>query len=183
MDSEASIRGTTVYLVDKRIDMLPMLLGTDLCSLKPYVERYAFSTIWEITPSAEIVDTVFTKSVIRSREAFSYEQAQLRIDDTSQKDPLTTSMRTLLKLSKLLRQKRMDAGALNLASPEVRIEAESETSDPIDVKTKALLATNSLVEEFMLLANTSVAAKIYDSFPQTALLRRHAPPRRQTSKN
>ena len=176
MDAEASIRGTTVYLVDKRIDMLPMLLGTDLCSLKPYVERYAFSTIWEITPSAEIVDTVFTKSVIRSREAFSYEQAQLRIDDVSQNDPLTVSMRTLLKLSKLLRQKRMDAGALNLASPEVRIEAESETSDPIDVKTKALLATNSLVEEFMLLANTSVAAKIYDSFPQTALLRRHAPP-------
>ena len=176
MDAEASIRGTTVYLVDKRIDMLPMLLGTDLCSLKPYVERYAFSTIWEITKDAEIVKSSFTKSVIRSREAFSYEEAQLRIDDKAQKDELTQGMRTLLKLSKRLRQKRMEAGALNLASPEVRVQTESETSDPADVKTKELLDTNSLVEEFMLLANISVAGKIYDAFPQTALLRRHAAP-------
>lgn len=176
MDAEASMRGTTVYLVDKRIDMLPMLLGTDLCSLKPYVERYAFSTIWEITPDAEIVSASFTKSVIRSREAFSYEQAQLRIDDVAQKDPLTIGMRTLLSLSKKLRQKRMNAGALNLASPEVRVQTESETSDPADVKTKELLDTNSLVEEFMLLANISVAGKIYSAFPQTALLRRHAAP-------
>lgn len=176
MDSEASIRGTTVYLVDRRIDMLPPLLGTDLCSLKPYVERYAFSTIWEITKDAEIVSSSFTKSVIRSREAFSYEAAQSRIDDKSQKDDLTQGMRTLLMLSKKLRQKRMDAGALNLASPEVRVEMESETSDPADVKTKELLDTNSLVEEFMLLANISVAGKIYEAFPQTALLRRHAAP-------
>ena len=176
MDTEASIRGTTVYLVDKRIDMLPPLLGTDLCSLKPYVERYAFSTIWEITKNAEIVSSSFTKSVIRSREAFSYEAAQQRIDDKSQKDDLTQGMRTLLKLSKNLRQKRMYAGALNLASPEVRIQTESETSDPADVKTKELLDTNSLVEEFMLLANISVAGKIYKAFPSTALLRRHAAP-------
>ena len=176
MDAEASIRGTTVYLVDKRIDMLPMLLGTDLCSLKPYVERYAFSVIWEITKKADIVSSSFTKSVIRSREAFSYEQAQMRIDDKSQKDDLTQGMRILLKISKKLRQKRMDAGALNLASPEVRVQTESETSDPVDVKTKELLDTNSLVEEFMLLANISVARKIYEAFPQTALLRRHAAP-------
>lgn len=178
MDTEASVRGTTVYLVDKRIDMLPMLLGTDLCSLKPHVERYAFSTLWEITADAEIVGLTFTKSVIRSREAFSYEQAQLRIDDRTQQDELTQGMRALLMISKKLKQKRMDAGALNLASPEVRVQTESETSDPVDVRTKELLDTNSLVEEFMLLANISVAGKIYKSFPQTALLRRHAPPPR-----
>lgn len=176
MDAEAALRGTTVYLVDKRIDMLPTLLGTDLCSLKPYVERFAFSTIWEITKDAEVVNASFTKSVIRSREAFSYEQAQLRIDDKSQKDELTQGMRILLQLSKKLRQKRLDAGALNLASPEVRVETESETSDPADVKTKQLLDTNSLVEEFMLLANITVATKTYSAFPQTALLRRHAAP-------
>lgn len=176
MDKEASMRGTTVYLVDKRIDMLPMLLGTDLCSLKPYVERYAFSVIWEVTPDADIVSADYTKSVIRSREAFSYEQAQLRIDDRSQQDDLTKGMRTLLMLSKKLRQKRMDAGALNLASPEVKVQTESETSDPVDVQTKQLLDTNSLVEEFMLLANISVASKNYQAFPQTALLRRHAAP-------
>lgn len=176
MDTEASVRGTTVYLVDKRIDMLPMLLGTDLCSLKPYVERYAFSIIWEITKDAEIINSRYTKSVIRSREAFSYEAAQLRIDDQSQQDDLTQGMRVLLMLSKNLRQQRMDAGALNLASPEVRVQTESETSDPMDVKTKELLETNSLVEEFMLLANISVAGRIYQAFPQTALLRRHAAP-------
>jgi exosome complex exonuclease DIS3/RRP44 len=177
MDAEATARGTTVYLVDKRIDMLPPLLGTDLCSLKPYVERYAFSTIWEITPDADVVSASFTKSVILSREGFSYEQAQKRIDDITATDELTQGMRTLLALSNKLRQKRMDAGALNLSSPEVRIEADDETSDPLaDVKTKASLATNSLVEEFMLLANTTVAKKVQSSFPQTALLRRHAPP-------
>lgn len=178
MDAEASIRGTTVYLVDKRIDMLPMLLGTDLCSLKPYVERYAFSAIWEITPDAEIVGSQFTKSVIKSREAFSYEAAQIRVDDASQQDDLTNAIRDLMMLSKKFKQKRMDAGALSLSSPEVKVEMESETSDPIDVKTKKHLDTMSLVEEFMLLANTSVAAKIYEAFPQNAMLRRHgAPPK------
>lgn len=176
MDLEASVRGTTVYLVDKRIDMLPMLLGTDLCSLKPRVERYAFSVLWELTPDADTVSVRFTKSVIRSREAFSYEEAQLRIDDASQQDELTMGMRALLMLSKKLKQKRMDAGALSLSSPEVRVQTESETSDPIDVKTKQLLDTNSLVEEFMLLANIAVAGRIYAAFPQTALLRRHAAP-------
>lgn len=176
MDTEASVRGTTVYLVDKRIDMLPPLLGTDLCSLKPYVERYAFSVIWEVNDNADIVNVRFTKSVIKSREAFSYEQAQLRIDDASQQDDLTNGMRMLLNLSKKLKKKRMDAGALSLSSPEVKVQMESETSDPIDVKTKQLLDTNSLVEEFMLFANISVAAKIYEAFPQTAILRRHAAP-------
>ncbi|GLA61199.1 exosome catalytic subunit dis3 [Aspergillus tubingensis] len=178
MDLEASLRGTTVYLVDKRIDMLPHLLGTDLCSLKPYVERYAFSVLWEMTPNAEVVSADFTKSVIRSREAFSYEKAQKRIDDPTQKDELTESMRTLLRFSKILRQKRMDAGALNLASPEVRIETDNdEVGDPLtDVKTKAMLETNSLVEEFMLHANITVASKIYNTFSQTAMLRRHATP-------
>jgi exosome complex exonuclease DIS3/RRP44 len=178
MDTEASIRGTTVYLVDKRIDMLPMLLGTDLCSLKPYVERFAFSVIWELDENADIVNVRFTKSVIKSREAFSYEQAQLRVDDDSQQDELTLGIRMLLKLSRKMKQKRLDAGALSLSSPEIKVQMESETSDPIDIKTKQLLDTMSLVEEFMLFANVTVAAKIYEAFPQTAILRRHgAPPK------
>ncbi|KAF8473463.1 ribonuclease R [Kalaharituber pfeilii] len=176
MDDEATARGTTVYLVDKRIDMLPILLGTDLCSLKPYVDRFAFSVIWELTPDADIVNVDFSKSAIRSREAFSYEQAQIRIDDSSYQDDLTKGMRMLLVLSKKLKQKRMNAGALNLASPEVKVQTESETSDPVDIETKQLRETNSLVEEFMLLANISVARKIYEAFPQTAMLRRHGAP-------
>ena len=176
MDSEAAERGTTVYMVDKRIDMLPMLLGTDLCSLKSDVDRFAFSAIWEMTSRAQIVNVSFAKSIIRSRRSFSYEEAQLQIDDKNKRDDMTVGMRILLALSKILRQRRMDNGALNLASPEVKVEADSESSDPIDVQTKQLLETNSLVEEFMLLANISVATRIYEAFPETAMLRRHGAP-------
>lgn len=176
LDNEGASRGTSVYLVDKRIDMLPMLLGTNLCSLKPFVERFSFSVIWEVDEDANIVDVKYMKSIIKSRQAFSYEQAQLRIDDANQQDELTNSMRILLKLSKKLKQKRLDAGALNLASPEVKVHMDSETSDPGEVEIKKLLETNSLVEEFMLLANISVARKIFDAYPQTAMLRRHAAP-------
>ncbi|WXC55412.1 hypothetical protein SNK03_001365 [Fusarium graminearum] len=150
----------------------------DTLLMLPHVERFAFSVLWELNDNADIVNVRFTKSVIKSREAFSYEQAQLRIDDDSQQDDLTKGMRMLLMLSKKLKKKRMEAGALSLSSPEVKVQTESETSDPIDVKTKQLLDTNSLVEEFMLFANISVAAKIYEAFPQTAILRRHgAPPK------
>lgn len=176
LDDEGAARGTSVYLVDKRIDMLPMLLGTDLCSLKPDVERFAFSVLWEMTEDAEIVNTTFTKSIIHSREAFSYDRAQIRIDDASQQDELTQGMRSLLRFSKILKQKRLDAGALNLASPEVKVHTDSETSDPGSVEIKQLLETNSLVEEFMLLANISVARRIYEEFPQAAMLRRHEEP-------
>ncbi|KAF4611727.1 hypothetical protein D9613_003992 [Agrocybe pediades] len=177
MDSEAASRGTTVYLVDKRIDMLPSLLGTNLCSLRPFVERLAFSAIWEMTPDAEIVNVRFTKSVIASKAAFTYEEAQIRKDDPHRQDELTTSIRLLNTLAQKLKAKRMAAGALNLASPEVKIHLDSaESSDPIDVEQKEMRETNSLVEEFMLLANISVARKIEETFPQTAVLRRHLPP-------
>ncbi|GAA5988843.1 hypothetical protein JCM10908_006194 [Rhodotorula pacifica] len=177
MDAEAASRGTTVYLVDKRIDMLPSLLGTNLCSLRPYVERLAFSVIWELDDEANIVDVRFTKSVIASKEAFTYEAAQRRKDDTSLTDQLTEGIRLLNSIAIKLRAKRMAAGALNLASPEVKIHLESsEQTGPVDVEHKELFETNSLVEEFMLLANISVAERIYKQFPQTAVLRRHAPP-------
>lgn len=81
-------------------------------------------------------------------------------------------------LSKRLKKRRMDAGALNLASPEVKVHVESETSDPVDIETKKQQETNSLIEEFMLLANVTVARKIFEVFPQTALLRRHGTPPR-----
>lgn len=176
LDAEGASRGTSTYLVDKRIDMLPVLLSGNLCSLKPNVDRYAFSVIWELDQDANIVNIDYHKSIIQSRKAFSYEEAQMTIDDKSKQDDLTNSVRILLKLSKKLKQQRLDNGALNLASPEVKVHMDSETSDPGEVEVKALFETNSLVEEFMLLANISVARKIYDEFPQFAMLRRHAPP-------
>ena len=177
MDAEAASRGTTVYLVDRRIDMLPHLLGTNLCSLRPFVERLAFSTVWELTPSAEVVNVRFFKSVIASKAAFTYEEAQNRKDDLSLNDAITESIRLLNDMAIKLRRGRMEAGALNLASPEVRIHLDSaESSAPIDVEQKEMRETNSLVEEFMLLANTSVARRIYEAYPTTGVLRRHAPP-------
>lgn len=180
MDAEAASRGTTVYLVDKRIDMLPHLLGTNLCSLRPFVERLAFSVIWEMDPqTADVVGVRFHKSVIASKAAFTYEAAQKRKDDKSQNDAITTSIRLLNSMAIKLKAKRMEAGALNLASPEVRIHLDSpEAAGPIDVEQKEMHETNSLVEEFMLLANVTVAEKNYQTFPQTAVLRRHLPPPR-----
>lgn len=98
--------------------------------------------------------------------------AKLTLACSKQTDPLTESIRLLNSLARKLRAGRMAAGALNLASPEVKIHMESsESSDPVDVEQKELRETNSLVEEFMLLANASVASKIQETFPQTAVLR------------
>ncbi|KAI1313414.1 exosome catalytic subunit dis3 [Mortierella claussenii] len=176
MDQEAASRGTTVYLVDKRIDMLPSLLGTNLCSLRSNVERLSFSCIWELNPDAEIVSVRFTKSVIASKASLTYEEAQNRIDDERMQDDVTKGIRILNQLAKKLKQRRLDMGALTLASPEVRFNLERDTQDPVDVEMKELKETNALVEEFMLLANISVARKIYEKFPDSAMLRCHPTP-------
>ncbi|KAJ1971918.1 exosome catalytic subunit dis3 [Dimargaris xerosporica] len=176
MDREAANRCTTVYLVDRRIDMLPPLLGTNLCSLHSNVDRLAFSCVWELDAEANIVDVSFTKSVIRSRHSFTYDEAQARIDDKTLADPITMGVRQLNQLAKKLRARRMHNGALTLASPEVRFSLENDSQDPVDVEMKELKETNALVEEFMLLANISVAKRIYETFPESSMLRRHPTP-------
>ena len=113
---------------------MPELLSSNLCSLRGKVERFAFSCIWEMTPDAEKVSTKFHKSIIRSRKAMTYEEAQNKIDNSKDNDPVTLGLRVLLKLSKILKQKRIDQGALLLASSEVRFNVDSETADPIDVQ-------------------------------------------------
>ena len=90
IDLEAADRSTTVYLTDRRIDMVPDLLSSNLCSLRGGVERFAFSCVWEMTPQAEIVSTKFHKSIIKSRQAMTYEEAQNRIDDSA--DELDTNL-------------------------------------------------------------------------------------------
>ncbi|KAJ2124004.1 exosome catalytic subunit dis3 [Coemansia sp. RSA 720] len=180
MDTEAAYRSTTVYLVDRRIDMLPELLGTNLCSLMSNVDRLAFSCMWELDADANIVSAQFHKSVIHSKASLTYDEAQSRIDDPKQQDTITTSIRDLNMLAKKLRARRMEAGALTLSSPEVRFRLENDSQDPVDVELKALKETNALVEEFMLLANISVARKIYEHFPDAAMLRRHPEPPAQS---
>lgn len=176
LDKEAENRGTTVYLADRRIDMVPELLSSNLCSLQGGEERLAFSVLWEMTDTAEVVAVRFCKSVIRSRNALTYAEAQMRIDNANLTDSVTDGLRSLNRLAKVLKKCRIDNGALTLASLEIRFEVDSETHDPIDLQAKELRETNSLVEEFMLLANISVAKRIYEEFSHCSLLRRHPSP-------
>ncbi|KAG2491107.1 hypothetical protein HYH03_010551 [Edaphochlamys debaryana] len=180
MDLEAASRATTVYLVQRRIDMLPKPLTEDICSLRCDVERLAFSVLWEVDEQCNVLNTRFTKSVIKSRASLTYQEAQSRIDDASMTDELTVSLRTMNRLAKVLRARRAAAGALQLASPEVKFEIDRETHDPLDVGMYQVRETNQMVEEMMLLANIAVAEKTLRHFPSCALLRRHpTPPERQ----
>ncbi|KAJ4459668.1 putative Exosome complex exonuclease RRP44 [Paratrimastix pyriformis] len=176
IDAEAANRGNTTYLVDRRFDMLPKLLTEDLCSLKGGVERFAFSCLWEMDPAQDykIVKTTFGRSIIRSRGALHYEQAQMMM--LKGRDRLSDQVRLLNKVACALKRRRMQGGALVLASPAVKFELDSETHDPAAVAQYQMFDTNSLVEEFMLLANIAVAERIYQSYPTFALLRRHPPP-------
>jgi len=178
LDLEAAYRGTTVYLVDRRIDMLPRLLNADLCSLRPNVDRLAFSVLWEMTPEGEVLTdkTKFHKTVIHSCRAFSYGEAQAQMDDPTFKDGLTEDVRQLNRFAKIMKANRVKKGALNLASPEVKFNLDTETNNPLDVGMYELKEANSLVEEFMLLANSTVGAKIEQDFPLLAMLRRHPEP-------
>ncbi|XP_023023832.2 exosome complex exonuclease RRP44-like protein Dis3 [Leptinotarsa decemlineata] len=176
LDIEAASRATTVYLVNKRIDMVPELLSSNLCSLRGGEERFAFSCIWEMDMKANILNTRFHKSIIRSKAAMTYEEAQIIIDDKSKTDSIAESLRYLNMLAKILKKRRLEKGALVLASPEVKIQMDSETMEPLDVEVKKLFETNSMVEEFMLLANISVAEKILEDFPECSMLRRHPTP-------
>lgn len=181
MDLEAANRSTSTYLVNKRLDMLPGLLTTDLCSLKGNVDRYAFSVLWEVTTEAEILNVEFKKSIIHSIAALTYQEAQSFIDqpdDAASGDARVSAVKGLASLARKFRKKRIDAGALTLASPEVKFVLDSESLNPTDVQAYALLEANALVEEFMLLANVTVAKKILRHYPTLSVLRRHPSPNR-----
>ncbi|XP_071724421.1 exosome complex exonuclease RRP44 homolog A-like [Rutidosis leptorrhynchoides] len=179
LDEEATQRGTSVYLVERRIDMLPKPLTEDICSLRADVERLAFSVIWEMTPEAEIISKKYSKSVIKSCAAMSYVEAQARMDDSRLVDPLTLDLRNMNTLAKIMRQRRIERGALTLASAEVKFQIDTETHDPLDIGMYQIREANQMVEEFMLAANISVAEQILKVFPQCSLLRRHPTPTKE----
>ncbi|KAL5706081.1 Exosome complex exonuclease RRP44 A [Ranunculus cassubicifolius] len=179
LDDEASKRGTSVYLVERRIDMLPKPLTEDICSLRSDVERLAFSVIWEMTPEAEIISTRYTKSVIKSCAAMSYLEAQARMDDSRLMDPLTTDLRNMNTIAKIMRNRRIERGALTLASAEVKFQIDTETHDPLDIGMYQIKEANQMIEEFMLAANVSVAEKILKHYPLVSLLRRHPVPTKE----
>lgn len=159
--------------------MLPGFLTTELCSLRSNEDHLAFSVLWEMDLDANIYDVQFCKSVIRSVASLTYDQAQIMLDNPCSNDAVNQSVNMLNRMAKVLRGKRIENGALTLASPEVRFKLDQETSDPTDVSIYALKEANALVEEFMLLANITVAKKMLKHYPTLAILRRHQPPSRE----
>lgn len=157
LDLEAKARGTSVYLVDRVIPMLPEVLSNDLCSLRPNEDRLAFSAVFEITPEASVVTAWYGQTIIHSNKRFSYEEAQTVLD--SQSGEYLTELNTLMSLSRLLRKRRYQSGAIAFEQPEVKFELD-ERGAPIKAYKKERTETMLMIEDFMLLANREVATHI-----------------------
>ncbi len=153
LDREARERGTSVYLVDRTIPMLPHALSNDLCSLNPNVDRLAFSAVFDMDENGHIHERWFGKSVIHSKTRFTYESAQESIDTGGK---LCEELRTLNGIAKKLRAEKTRKGAIDFEQDEVGFELD-DAGRPIRVFKKKRLETHKLIEEFMLLANREVA--------------------------
>lgn len=154
LDTEAIKRGTSVYLVDRTIPMLPEILSNDLCSLNPNEDKLAMSAVFKINDKGEVFSEWFGKTIINSDKRFSYESAQKVLDDKT--GQYFTELDTLNRIAKNLLKERMAKGAISLEQEEVKFVLD-ETGIPIKVYKKVRGDTHKLVEEFMLLANRHVA--------------------------
>ena len=154
LDKEAIARATSVYLVDRTIPMLPEVLSTNLCSLKPNEDRLAVSAVFILDSEANIKDVWFGETVIHSDKRFTYENAQEVLDAGS--GTMHEELSTLLALSKKIRASRQAKGAIEFDTAEVKIELNAE-GKPIAVHLKERKDTNLMIEDFMLLANEAVA--------------------------
>lgn len=157
IDREAEKRATSVYLVDRTIPMLPERLCNFLCSLRPDEEKLAYSVIFEMNDKAEVKKSRVIHTVIKSDRRFTYEEAQERLE--SGQGDYVEELQQLHKLAKQLRDQRFKAGAINFDRYEVKFEID-EKGKPLSVYFKVSKDANKLVEEFMLLANRTVAEKI-----------------------
>ena len=157
IDREALQRGTSVYLVDRVVPMLPESLSNDLCSLKPNTDRLCFSVVFELDERASVINYNITKSIIHSDKRFTYEEAQKNIDTSS--GLFSEELTKIKNLSVILRKKRKDNGSINFEKTEVKFILDNK-KNPVDVYFKESLATNKLVEEYMLLANKTIAKHI-----------------------
>jgi len=157
LDQEAVERGTSVYLVDRVIPMLPEILSNDLCSLRPNEDRLAFSAIFELTPEARIEQAWYGQTIIHSDKRFSYEDAQKIVDNNE--GEFVDELVTMMDLSRVLRKKRYQSGAIAFEQPEVKFELD-ERGAPIRAYKKHRTETMLMIEDFMLLANREVATYI-----------------------
>ncbi|MCQ2283615.1 MAG: ribonuclease R [Bacteroidales bacterium] len=157
IDAEAYSRGTSVYLVDRTIPMLPEALSNNLCSLRPHEDKLCYSAVFDLDDSAKVHKEWFGHTVINSDRRFNYEEAQ-NIIETGTGD-LAEVILKINELAQIMRQKRFDSNAINFETEEVKFKLDEE-SHPIGVYLKEQKEANWLIEEFMLLANKKVAEKI-----------------------
>ncbi len=157
IDREAKDRATSVYLVDRTIPMLPEHLCNGICSLRPNEEKLAFSVIFELDNQANVLASRIARTVIKSDRRFAYEEAQ-DVIETGQGD-MKEEILTLDRLAKELRARRFENGSVDFDREEVRFDID-ETGHPVGVFFKVSKDANKLIEEFMLLANRTVAAAI-----------------------
>lgn len=154
IDKEAVKRATSVYLVDRTIPMLPERLCNFICSLRPDEEKLAYSVIFDMNEKAEVKNFRIRHTVIKSNRRFTYEEAQ-QIIETGEGD-YKEEILELNRLAQILREKRMSAGSINFDRCEVKFEID-ENGKPLSVYFKVSKEANKLIEEFMLLANRTVA--------------------------
>ena len=170
IDEEAYQRGTSVYLVDRVVPMLPERLCNELCSLRPDEDKLCMSVIVEMDQQAKVIRHKICRTVIRSNYRLTYQQAQEMLDDSSQlpsdhsqaasnAGKLKEALHVLNGLAKILRANRFAHGAINFETPEVRFRLD-EAGEPTDIIFHQSTDANHLIEEFMLLANRIVAAEI-----------------------
>ena len=191
LDDEAYERATSVYLVDRVVPMLPEILSNNACSLRPNEEKYTFSSVFEMNSKAEVVHKWFGRTVTYSDARFAYEEAQEIIEtgkgSISEKvsltgkaysvdSKITEAVLELDRLAKILRKQRMHNGAISFDKVEVKFVLD-ENNNPEGVYFKEAKDANKLIEEFMLLANRSVAEFIGKQTPKkTFVFRVHDEP-------
>ncbi|KAG7296075.1 hypothetical protein JYU34_021171 [Plutella xylostella] len=188
LDEKVSEKATTIYLVEKAYHMLPDDLCM-LCSLFPGVDKLAFSVFWEITKDAKVLKHRFAKTVIHSCAQLSYEHAQAVLDDKedAQKDfpeiyngfeysDIHKVIKTLGSISAIFRKNRFDGGALRIDQPKVAFQLSPTNGLPDSYYIYESKQSHQLIEEFMLLANMTVANRIYEDHPTLAFLRCHPEP-------
>lgn len=180
IDKEAYDRGTSVYLVDRTIPMLPEKLSNMVCSLRPDEDKLCFSAVFEMDDDGKIFGDWYGKTIIRSNRRYNYEEVQKMIEgaDGDFKDELMV----LNNLATKLREERFRKGSIAFTSQEVKFILD-ENGKPIDTYIKEQKEANMLIEDFMLLANRSVAEKIGkkkgDAEPKTFVYRIHDEPNQE----
>ena len=175
VDLEAFKRGTSVYLVDRVIPMLPHELSTDACSLLPDTDRFAVSVFVTVDPVGRVREARFERTEIRSRHKLSYEEAQAVLDNKKSIDRQTDeALHALAALAEILRERRKDRGSLDFDLPEGRVLL-GEKGEPVSIRVVERLESHRLVEAFMLLAN-EIAAREAAQKRLPILYRVHEPP-------